>query len=361
MSRADTAGVQVVLLVDAGRREGVSGGDRYDAELVAAARSHGFSMRRVHCRGLRGVFALPGADVVVVDSLVAWRAFVGVRRRRRPPTVALVHQRPGGTDGPRGLRALRARLDVATYRACDAVVVTGQALADDLARRGICRVDVIEPGCDLPPAEPAAPLRGACRIGLIDVANWLPNKGIVDVLGAVGRLQGNQVSLHLVGRTDADPAYETAVRSLIERRSLQGRVTVHGSVPPARVASLVAAADAFVFPSRVEAYGMAVAEALALGVPVVGWRTPHLAALVTHEVDGLLAEPFDVDALASAIERLAADDELLGRLTAGARRRGETLPRWSTTTARLLDLLTDLLAETRGTSPPGLIAGDPAD
>lgn len=306
---------------------------------MAAAPSHGCSMRAVRVGGLRGVLTLPHADIVVVDSLVAWRAAVGVRRRGRPPAVALVHQRPGGTDGRRVLRALRGRLDVATYRACDLVVTTGPALAADLARRGVARVEVVEPGCDLPPATPGAPLRGVRRIGLISVANWLPNKGILDLLDAVERLPDDAVDLHLVGRTDADPAYAREVRSRIDRPSLRGRVIVHGALPSAQVAAFVAAADALVFPSRVEAYGMVVAEALALGVPVVGWRTPHLEALVTHGVDGLLADPFDVDELARSIARLATDDGLLARVTAGARIRGESLPRWSSTTTRFFELL----------------------
>lgn len=345
MSTADR--VRVALLVDGGSRDGVSGGDRYDAALVAAAASHGCSMHTRRVGGLRGAVSLrtadPGADIMVIDSLVAWRAAVGVRRRGRPPAVALVHQRPGGTDGRRALRALRERLDVATYRSCDLVVTTGRAIADDLARRGVGRVEVVEPGCDLPPAAPAAPLRGARRIGLISVANWLPNKGIVDLLDAVERLPDDTVELHLVGRTDVDPAYATEVRSRIDRPSLRGRVTVHGAVGPARVASLVAAADVLVLPSRVESYGMVVAEALALGVPVVGWRAPHLEVLVTDGVDALLADPFDVDALARSIDRLAGDAELLARLTAGAHLRGDSLPRWSSTTTRFFELLTDLV------------------
>lgn len=305
-------------------------------------------MQAVPVGGPRGALSLPtadvGADIVVIDSLVAWRAAASVRRRGRPPTVALVHQRPGGTDGRSVLRAIRERLDVATYRACDLVVTTGQALAHDLDRRGIARVEVVEPGCDLPRGTPVAPLRGARRIGLISVANWLPNKGIVDLLDAVERLPDDAVELHLVGRTDVDPAHAAEIRARIDRPSLRGRVAVHGAVAPAEVASLVTAADALVFPSRVEVYGMVVAEALALGVPVVGWRTPHLEALVTHGVDGLLVDPFDVDALALAIRRLAADDALLARLTAGARRRGESLPRWASTTTRFFELLTDVVA-----------------
>jgi glycosyltransferase involved in cell wall biosynthesis len=343
---ADGPGATVVLLLDAGERDGVSGGDRYDAELVAAASSHGFSMRLVRWGRLRRMPGrVPGtgtADIVVIDSLVAWRAAVAVRRRRRPLTVALVHQRPGGTDGSRLARALRERLDLTTYRACDVVVTTGQALADDLARRGARQVHVIEPGCDLPPSEPVAPLRGQRRLGLIAVANWLPNKGIVDLLDAVERLPGDAVSLHLVGRTDVDPRYEAAVRSRVDRPTMRDRVVVHGVESPERVAALLAAADAFVSPSRDEAYGMAVAEALALGVPVVGWQTPHLGALVTHGADGLLVEPFDVGALARAIERLATDDELRADLTAGARRRGAELPRWSTTTEQFFALLSGI-------------------
>ena len=333
--------VTVTFLVGA-HRPGTSGGDRYNARLIAAGDDAGYDLQVVHRRWYP---RLPDADVVVVDSLEAWKTGLPLRRRPRPPTVALVHQVPGGVDGRRPVRRIRAILDVLAYRACDVLVTTGSVVTDDLRRRGLPGIEQIEPGCDLPAGRARPPLRGSRRLGLLLVGHWLPNKGIVDAVEALSRLPADVATLHLVGRTDLDAAYTAAVRQRIGAHALEDRVTIHGPLDPEHVAALCAAADGFVFPSRVEAYGTVVAEALAAGLPVIGWRAPHLAALVDDGVEGLLVEPGDVDALGRAIARVACDDALRGRLAAGARRRGCSLPRWCATTRRFVAVVRRLVPE----------------
>jgi glycosyltransferase involved in cell wall biosynthesis len=309
---------------------------------------------------------LPAADVVVVDSLYAWRLAVAVRRTQRPPVVAIAHQHPGGSDGPRWAAAIRARLDLATYRACDLLITPGPVLADVLTgEHGLdpARIVVIEPGCDLPAPEALAPLRGQRRLGLLHVANWLPNKGVLELLDAVGALPDDDVTLHLVGRTDVAPEYASRVSERIRRADLADRVVVHGALDAGAVASLHAAADAFVFPSRVETYGSAAAEALGAGLPIVGWRAPHLAHLVDDDVEGVLVPPGDVAAMTAAIHRLAVDDVARDRLAAGARRRGARLPTWAETTDRFFAALARLVAESVEPAHDRIATGDvdPAD
>jgi glycosyltransferase involved in cell wall biosynthesis len=244
-------------------------------------------------------------------------------------------------------------MDVATYRACDLVVTPGPIMARHLtAVYGIDprRVEVIEPGCDLPPPDPRADsggpsLRAGRRLGLLNVANWLPDKGIHDLLDAVAALPPDAVTLHLAGRTDAVPKYGRRIQDRIAQSDLVDRVVVHGALPAAAVASLYAMADAFVFPSRVETYGSAVGEALAAGLPVVGWRTPHLCELIDDEVEGLLVTAGRIDELTRAIHRLAVDSTTRQRLADGARRRSARLPTWPETTTRFFDALTRLAAE----------------
>jgi glycosyltransferase involved in cell wall biosynthesis len=306
-----------------------SGGHRYNARLVEAAPDHGYTMRLETVR-LSG--SVSSADVVIVDSLWAWRALPTVRRADGP-TIGLVHQRPGGADGGALRRSLQRPLDVRTYRACDLVIATSSAVADELVSSGLDRgrIVLVRPGCDLPPGEAVPPLRGGRRLGVLNVANWLPNKGITELLDAVAALPPDDVTLHLAGHTDVAPRYADEVAARLSTPELQGRVVVHGPLPPAAVASLYAAADVFVLPSHQESYGTVAAEALASGLPVVGWGAPHLRALVTHERDGLLIPSRRVDALADAIHRVATDGQLRERLGRGATQTGATLPRWTDT------------------------------
>jgi glycosyltransferase involved in cell wall biosynthesis len=337
-----------VCLLSAGT-DAISGGHRYHQHLLAAAPASGVAMwvadPKIRTR-------LPAADVVVIDSLYAWTAIAALRRTERPVAVAIAHQRPGGNEGARLTRALRQRIDVATYRACDLVVTPGPIVAHQLVAHGVAptRIEVIEPGSDLPPPDSTAAgavheFRAGRRLGLLNVANWLPNKGIDDLLDAVAALPRDDVTLHLAGRTDVAPKYTRLVWSRIDRRDLAGRVVVHGALAPPAVASLYASADAFAFPSRVESYGSAAGEALAAGLPVVGWRTPHLCGLIDDDVEGVLVDPGRIDELSRAIHRLAEDSAARQRLADGARRRGARLPTWRETTTRFFDALTRLVAE----------------
>ena len=323
---------------------GISGGHRYHRRLVAAGVAAGFDISTVRPRIRR---RMPSADVVVVDSLYAWTV-AGAVGRGGPRTVALVHQCPGGLDGSAPMRWLRRRLDLAVYRRCDLIVAPGRAVADRLiGRYGVApaRIEIVSPGSDLPSGPSRGPLRAGRRLGLLNVANWLPNKGILDLLDAVALLPPGHATLHLAGRTDVAPRYGRRVRERISRPDLVDRVVVHGPVAAVEVAALYEAADVFAFPSRVEAYGSAAGEAMAAGLPIVGWDNPHLRALVDDGVEGLLVEPGNREELASAIERLATKPADLDRLADGARRGGSRLPTWHDTTSRFLALLTGLVTE----------------
>lgn len=308
---------------------------------------------------------LPAAEVVVIDSLEAWKVPIALRRRRRPSAVALVHQQPGGVDGPRWLRRIRRVLDIAAYRRCDLIIVAGPAVADMLRDEGIdpTRVEVIAPGSDLPPFHHRPPLRAERRIGALNVANWLPNKGIIELVDAVSALPHEDVTLHLAGQTDNEADYEAAVTARLHQADLTGRIVVHGAIDPADIASLYVAADVFVFPSHSEAYGSVVAEALAMGLPVVGWRTPYMCALVDDHVEGLLVPPGDIAGLGEAIHRLAIDPDLRVSLSDGARRRGAGLPTWEQTSRRFFGALGRLVTEPIEPAERRATAGDidPAD
>ena len=98
------------------------------------------------------------------------------------------------------------------------------------------------------------------------------------------------------------------------RRMLQGvagdRVRFLGERPPADVARLCAAGDLFVWPALAEAYGMAILEALAAGLPVVACDEGGVADLVEHDENGLLAPERSADALANHLDRLIGDPPL---------------------------------------------------
>jgi glycosyltransferase involved in cell wall biosynthesis len=103
---------------------------------------------------------------------------------------------------------------------------------------------------------------------------------------------------------------------------------VHGVVAPSEVARLYAGADVFALTSYAETYGTVHGEALAAGLPTVGWRSGNLPNLITDGREGCLIAPGDVRALAACLLRLATDDGWREELRQAARCRGRTLPTW---------------------------------
>jgi glycosyltransferase involved in cell wall biosynthesis len=118
-------------------------------------------------------------------------------------------------------------------------------------------------------------------------------------------------------------------------------VSFVGDVEAAALELCYDAADVFVLATLQETYGMAVAEALAHGLPVVSTTTGAIPTLVGRDA-GLLVPPGDVDALAEALSRIILDGRLRAGLASGARRVRETLPTWEDAAAAMAAALEEL-------------------
>lgn len=100
----------------------------------------------------------------------------------------------------------------------------------------------------------------------------------------------------------------------IEERGLKDRVTLVGEISPAAVGRFLAAGDLFVFPSKYEAFGMAAAEAMQAGLPIVASNYPAIAEVVGDA--GILLEHSDIDAWVNEIQALRCDSLRRSHLSA---------------------------------------------
>jgi UDP-glucose:(heptosyl)LPS alpha-1,3-glucosyltransferase len=103
-----------------------------------------------------------------------------------------------------------------------------------------------------------------------------------------------------------------------------------------RVETFFAAADAFLFPTIYDPFGLVITEAMAAGLPVVTSRMAGASEVITPWVDGLVTErAWDVQAIAAHLERLRDDPRLRARLGSAARARIEPLS-WDRTAEQTL-------------------------
>src|SRR3954454_19703009 len=102
-------------------------------------------------------------------------------------------------------------------------------------------------------------------------------------------------------------------RGLIEHMPLVPAETLHQTVYPG--------ADAFVMPTLAEGFGFTNIEAMSYGLPVISSTFGPIPEVVEHDRTGLLVEPGDIGALASAMGRLAADHSLAKALGVAGRER----------------------------------------
>jgi glycosyltransferase involved in cell wall biosynthesis len=285
--------------------------------------------------------ALARADALVLDSIAAAPAAPWLGRLPMP-ILGMLHQPLGGVDTTRLGRSVRAPFDRWAYRRAELLMVASDWLADQLAAAGIPRAHlrVVPPGKDPARAEASEgdgtatttpELRHRRRMAALCVANWLPRKGILELLEAVASLPDELVTLHLVGETVTPGPYAGRVRRRLARPDLRGRVMVHGVIPATAVARMYRSVDVFVLPSYEEPYGTVWGEAMAAGLPVLGWRAGNLPFLADHEREGLLAAIGDVGALSRALERMALEPELRRQIGRAARDRAASRPTWDET------------------------------
>jgi glycosyltransferase involved in cell wall biosynthesis len=341
--RSDVDDPQLVLpLVTLGDPARPSGGYLYHRRMADAAPDRGARIEFVSFRDRPFPFPLAEArrvldevralrpDALILDSIAA--AFLGpFATRAGAPVVGSLHQPPGGIDHGRVRTRAQTRLDLAAWKRADILIAASDHLAEQVVDTGAPRdrIRVVPPGRDVavPPTGATADLRAGRACAFLCVANWLPRKGIVELLDAFGQLAPDSATLHLAGDDAADRRYAARVRERVGR--LGDRVVLHGHVSRERIASLYSCADAFVLPAYRDPYGTVWGEAMAFGLPVVGWHAANLPHLAAHDREGLLVTPGDVGALTDALARLASDEALRRRLGEAARARAESRPTWA--------------------------------
>ena len=275
------------------------------------------------------LFALPKDLTVVIDGL-ALGALPDAATQLRNSLLAVVHHPLALETGLSVEQAEKLRASERTaLAAVDAVVVTSAAtqriLVEDYSVP-TDRIFVVPPGSDL-----VAPAQGSTDgiIRLLSVGAVVPRKGFDVLIAALAGLTELPWRLIIVGDRTRDRQASRQLDADISLHKLGERISVLGEVTPQHLAKLYVEADVFALASRFEGYGMAFAEAIARGLPVIGTNAGAIPDTVPDGT-GILVRPDDPAALAQALRRVIENPAERQRMGKSARAAGARLPTWPT-------------------------------
>jgi glycosyltransferase involved in cell wall biosynthesis len=252
--------------------------------------------------------ARPG-DVRLVDSLHLDAL------PRHAPCWLLAHYLPALVEGREQLSEAERR----ALHAADGFVVPSAFMADALARLAPAPrpTVIVAPGIEVTRHAATATTAASARHAVV-VANLVPGKGVLELLRALG---DRRCRLAVVGAEDHDPAYAAACRAAAPWAVFLGE-RAH-----AETTAVIAASDFLISASRMESFGFALAEARALGVPIVALDRGNARAHVDEASGGLLVATDE--ALAEACVQLANDEVELARRRHAARTYRPTPRTWA--------------------------------
>ncbi|MEJ2631638.1 MAG: glycosyltransferase family 4 protein [Acidihalobacter sp.] len=149
---------------------------------------------------------------------------------------------------------------------------------------------------------------------LLYVGNWSHLKG-VDLLAPIMEMLGTEFEL----------CYTADRKKLHKRHTLPANSRCLGRFSePAQLAAVYREADALIFPSRVEGFGLVALEAQASGTPVIATKVAALPEVIDDGITGLLCSQDDVYTFTSAARRLAKNLDLWHSMRGASRRHVES-------------------------------------
>jgi glycosyltransferase involved in cell wall biosynthesis len=288
-------------------------------------------------------------DVVHVHALFSYATIPGCRAAARVPVPYIL--RPLGTlsDWSLGHRRWKKRpyyalLERPHLAGASAIHVTSEAEAEDVARLGYGdRARVIPLGVDVGvrPSRRARATTAREPLRLLFLSRLHAKKNVPLLLRALATATTASRRIELMIAGDGDPGYRDQLAALADELGLRDVVTFAGHVDGVAKERAFAEADCFVLPSAHENFGLAVAEALAAGLPSIVTTNVALARDVHAAGAGVVTEPTET-ALASAFVWAAEHPAALLEMGDRAWQHASRELSWETTCVRLAALYDEL-------------------
>ena len=286
---------------------------------------------------------LPDDSLVLVDGLIASAAESLVTTAGRLRVVVLLHM-PAATD----------RVEADVLNAAAGVIATSQWSRDwVITQYGLPRdrVWTAVPGVDPAPPAPGSP----SGRNLLTVGPIVPAKGQDLLVTALAECADLDWSCTLAGAADLDRDFVTSLQAIATSSGIEDRLEFAGPLSSIALDDLRSQCDLMISASRREAYGMAIAEGLAAGLPViatdVGGHHEAVGQAADGTLPGMLVPTDDAEGLAAGVRAFLTDPDLRASWRQAARSRSLDLPGWPDTARTVADALKQARANPHSAPP----------
>jgi glycosyltransferase involved in cell wall biosynthesis len=278
--------------------------------------------------------------VFFIDGLAYGALPVWALEALNAPIVALVHHPLGLEEGLNpSEKAHLLKTEEKALALAEHIVAPSHGTARELTRLFSVpdrKITIAEPGI----------LRGRRAQGalagqpphIVTVGTLTPRKGYGVLIDALNLVRDLPWRATIAGSLDRSPETAALVRRKLAEYGLEERVQLAGQLDEATLSSLYSSADIFALASFYEGYGMAFAEAMAHGLPVVASGEGAVRDTVPDSA-GFVCAAGDMAAFAEALRVLLSNAALRKEKAEGAWRHGRTLPDWAHTADTIAHVL----------------------
>jgi hypothetical protein len=333
-----------------------TGGYRYDREilqawsnldtpynLISLEGDFPFPSEQDRAKAIRQIANMPDCDIAVVDGLAggAMPEFMA-QLSKQTSVIALIHHplclENGLSSEDQEILNAHEKEGLQFVKGIITTSIITAGTVSSLFGIPQEQIGTVLPGVDR--GRPTKP-RLSGQVNLLCIGSVIERKGHTYLIEALSSLTHYDWHLDCIGMLDETSKLFAKISKLIESHNLSSRITLHGAVSEETIDMAYQSADVFVLPSLYEGYGMAYAEAIVRGIPVIGTTAGAIPKTVPEDC-GILVEPGRSDQLAAALEALISNSDKRIRYHRAALAREPEFPHWGRSAEQFLELIEDL-------------------
>ncbi len=358
-------------LVIYGSLDTLSGGYLYDRKLVDYLRAQGDTVEVISlpwrnyaahlADNLR--FRLPsGLDLVIQDELNHPSLLAANGQPHPYPVISLVHHLRCSELRPPWQNDLYRLVEKRYLNSVDGFIFnseTTQGVVNGLMGNGKPSVVAYPPtdrfGERVTEDDIAARAKSD-EFRILFLGNVIERKGLHTLLDALALAaqqdRSTRYRLDVVGSLETDPKYVQRMKRRAEINEVSTLVEFHGSLNNEPLVEKLRRAHVLVVPSSYEGFGIVYLEGMGFGLPAIGTNMGAAGEIIEDGKTGYLVEPEEPGPLALCLLHLAADRDLLTRMSVNALQRYRLQPTWEQTAGKIREFLVSAIANYSSVKQP---------